>query len=87
MTAMKRVNPNFVPRGWILDEVIRRVEKGGERDVLKRVMHMALHPFEDAWAGKELDGGVVFEGDKEEEVRWTSDVPRAGRALQCSCSS
>ncbi|KAK4043581.1 hypothetical protein C8A01DRAFT_12902 [Parachaetomium inaequale] len=87
MAAMKRVNPNFVPRGWILDEVIRRVEKGGERDVLKRVMHMALHPFEDGWAGKEFDGGVVFEGDREEEARWTSDVPKAGRALQCSCSS
>ena len=86
MAAMKRVNPNFVPRGWILDEVIRRVEKGGERDVLKRVMHLALHPFEDGWAGKEFDG-VVFEGDAEEEVRWTSDVPKVARAMQCSCSS
>ncbi|KAG7285105.1 hypothetical protein NEMBOFW57_009725 [Staphylotrichum longicolle] len=86
MAAMKKVNPNFVPRGWILDEVIKRAEKGGERDVLKRVMHLALHPFEDSWAGREFDG-VLFEGDKEEEVRWTSDVPRTERALQCSCSS
>ncbi|EAQ83824.1 hypothetical protein CHGG_10228 [Chaetomium globosum CBS 148.51] len=86
MAAMKSVNPNFVPRGWILDEVIRRVEKGGERDVLKRVMHMALHPFEDSWAGREFDG-VVYEGDREEEVRWTGDVPKAERAMQCSCSS
>lgn len=86
MAAMKKVNPNFVPRGWILDEVIRRVEKEGERDVLKRVMHLALHPFEDGWAGREFDG-VLFEGDKEEEVRWTSDVPRTVRAMQCSCSS
>lgn len=86
MAAMKKVNPNFVPRGWILDEVIKRVEKGGERDVLKRVMHLALHPFEDSWAGREFDG-AVFDGDKEEEVRWTSDVPRTERALQCSCSS
>ncbi|KAK4149084.1 hypothetical protein C8A00DRAFT_19194 [Chaetomidium leptoderma] len=86
MAAMKKVNPNFVPRGWILDELIRRVEKGGERGVLKRAMHMALHPFEDNWAGREFDG-VVFEGDKEEEVRWTSDVPKTERAMQCSCSS
>ncbi|KAK3293279.1 uncharacterized protein B0H64DRAFT_419072 [Chaetomium fimeti] len=86
MAAMKRVNPNFVPRGWILDEVIRRVEKGGEREVLKRVMHMALHPFEDSWAGREFDG-AVYEGDKEEEVRWTGDVPKTERAMQCSCSS
>lgn len=86
VAAMKRVNPNFVPRGWILDEVIRRVEKGGERDVLRRVAHLALHPFEDSWAGREFDG-VLYEGDKEEEERWTSDVPRTERALQCSCSS
>ncbi|KAL2193494.1 hypothetical protein P885DRAFT_45015 [Corynascus similis CBS 632.67] len=86
MAAMKRVNPSFVPRGWILDEVIRRVEQDGERDVLKRALHMALYPFEDEWAGKEFDG-VIYEGDRDEEVRWTGDVPRSGRAMQCSCSS
>ncbi|KAK0705112.1 hypothetical protein B0H67DRAFT_499391 [Lasiosphaeris hirsuta] len=87
IAAMKAVNPNFVPRGWILDEVIRRVEKEGERDVLKRVMHLALHPFEDSWAGREFEDGVVYEGDAEEELRWTADVPRTARAMQCSCSS
>ena len=63
-----------------------RVEKSGERAVLARVLHMALHPFEDSWAGRSFDN-VAYEGDREEEVRWTSDVPRAERALQCSCSS
>ncbi|KAG6083395.1 hypothetical protein E4U15_002002 [Claviceps sp. LM218 group G6] len=84
--AMKRVNPNFVPRGWILDEVIRRVEKEGERDVLNRVMHMALNPFEEAWDGKAFNG-EVYKGDADEEQRWVGDVPRQGRAMQCSCSS
>ncbi|KAL2265553.1 hypothetical protein VTJ83DRAFT_6653 [Remersonia thermophila] len=84
--AMKRVNPNFVPRGWILDEVIRRVEHEGERDVLKRLLHLALHPFEDSWAGREFDG-ILYEGDRDEEVRWTGSVPRTKRAMQCSCSS
>ncbi|KAI1165878.1 hypothetical protein F5B18DRAFT_649277 [Nemania serpens] len=84
--AMKRVNPSFIPRGWILDEVIRRVEKENDRDVLDRVMTMTLHPFEDSWAGREFDG-KTYEGDKEEEIRWISDVPKVGRALQCSCSS
>ncbi|KAK3683729.1 hypothetical protein B0T22DRAFT_501154 [Podospora appendiculata] len=92
VARMKSVNPNFVPRGWILDEVIKRVEKGGERDVLRRVMHLALHPFEDSWDGKRVREGEdgdreVYVGDREEEERWTGDVPRAGRALQCSCSS
>lgn len=86
MRAMKRVNPNFVARGWILDEVIRRVEKEGERDVLGRIMHMALNPFEDAWHGKAWDG-AAWTGDADEEKRWTGDVPRTGRAMQCSCSS
>ena len=86
IAAMKQVNPNFVPRGWILDEVIRRVEKEGERDVLDRIMHMALNPFEDTWAGKTL-AGVEYTGDAEEEQRWVADVPRMERAMQCSCSS
>ncbi|KAI8623516.1 UPF0061-domain-containing protein [Xylariaceae sp. FL1651] len=84
--VMKKMNPNFIPRGWILDEIIRRVEKEKERDVLDRVMTLALHPFEDSWAGREFDG-KTYGGDKEEETRWISDVPRVGRAMQCSCSS
>ncbi|KAK1594953.1 uncharacterized protein LY79DRAFT_547623 [Colletotrichum navitas] len=84
--AMKAVNPNFVPRGWVLDEIIKRVEKDGERDVLRRVMHMALHPFEDSWDGKEIEGRQ-YKGDKAEEERWVGDVPKLKRAIQCSCSS
>ncbi|KAI0884777.1 UPF0061-domain-containing protein [Annulohypoxylon maeteangense] len=86
MQAMKKVNPSFIPRGWILDEVIRRVEKDDERDILDRVMHMALHPFEETWAGRTFDG-KEYKGDIDEETRWISDVPKTGRALQCSCSS
>ncbi|KXJ89678.1 hypothetical protein Micbo1qcDRAFT_164983 [Microdochium bolleyi] len=86
--AMKRVNPNFVPRGYILDEVIRRVEKEDEREVLDRVMAMALHPFEDSWSGKTFyEERGEYVGDKEEETRWTGDPPRLARAMQCSCSS
>jgi uncharacterized protein YdiU (UPF0061 family) len=74
--AMKRVNPKFVPKSWVLDELIRRVEKGGEREILDRVLHMALHPFEDEWGW-----------DRAEEERFCGDVPRQDRAMQCSCSS
>lgn len=79
--AMKSINPNFIPRGWILDEVIRRVEKEGERDVLDRLMHMVLNPFEDRWNGED------WKGDPEEEERWIGDPPKFERAMQCSCSS
>jgi serine/tyrosine/threonine adenylyltransferase len=74
--AMKLVNPKFIPKSWVLDELIRRVEKGGEREVLARVLNMALHPFEESWGG-----------DKDEEGRFCGDVPREGRAMMCSCSS
>ncbi|KAI0125013.1 hypothetical protein BJ170DRAFT_585212 [Xylariales sp. AK1849] len=85
--AMKKVNPNFIPRGWILDEVIKRVEKDGEREVLDRIMWMALHPFEDSWDGRAFEDGVEHKGDKEEETRWITEVPKMKRAMQCSCSS
>ena len=74
--AMRAVNPKFVPRSWILDELIERVEKKGEREVLGRVMNMALSPFDEEWGG-----------DKEEEDRFCGDVPKYQRAMQCSCSS
>ncbi|CAD6443695.1 bade7c47-03ee-422e-8dec-1ff85b4973a0 [Sclerotinia trifoliorum] len=76
MSEMKKVNPKFIPKGWVLDEIIKRVEKGGERDVLNRVMKMVSDPFRESW-----------DGDQEEEERWCGDVPRPGRAMQCSCSS
>ena len=76
MSAMKKVNPKFIPKGWILDEVIRRVEKDGEREILDRVLHMALNPFEERWGW-----------DEAEEERFCGDVPRGDRAMQCSCSS
>ena len=72
---MKRVNPHFTPKSWVLDEVIERVEKKGEREVLDRVVDMALYPFGDMWTGHE------------DEVRWCGDVPKYRRAMQCSCSS
>ncbi|KAK5136467.1 hypothetical protein LTR08_003112 [Meristemomyces frigidus] len=73
---MRAVNPKFVPRSWILDELIERVEKKGEREILGRVMNMALEPFKEEWGG-----------DREEEERFCGDVPRYQRAMQCSCSS
>ena len=77
--AMKRVNPNFVARGWVLDEVIQRVEHHHDKDVLRRIMRMASDPFRDTWA--------ETEEEKKEEERWCGDVPRMGRGIMCSCSS
>lgn len=73
---MKKVNPKFIPKAWILDELIKRVEKGGEREILDMILHMALHPFEESWGW-----------DAVEEERFCGDVPKGERAIQCSCSS
>lgn len=75
LKGMKKVNPNFVPRNWVLEEIIKRVEKDGEKEVLEKVMKMVERPFEDSW------------GVGKDEERWTGDVPREKRATQCSCSS
>ncbi|KAI6826116.1 UPF0061 domain-containing protein [Hortaea werneckii] len=76
LRAMRDVNPKFTPRSWILDELIERVEKKGEREILGNVMEMALNPFKEEWGW-----------DREEEERLCGDVPRYQRAMQCSCSS
>lgn len=75
--AMKKVNPKFIPRSWILDEVIQRVEHGGEREIIGKVMKMALNPFDEEWDT----------GDRAQEERFCGDVPRGNRQMMCSCSS
>ncbi|KAF2280491.1 UPF0061-domain-containing protein [Westerdykella ornata] len=74
--AMARVNPKFVPRSWILDELINRVEKQGEREILQHIMKMTLNPFEEHWGWNE-----------KEEERFCGDVPKFKGMMQCSCSS
>ncbi|KAH9867738.1 hypothetical protein IAQ61_008333 [Plenodomus lingam] len=91
IVAMKRVNPNFVPRSWILDEVIDRVEKKGERAILPQMMKLVLDPFQDTWdADAEGESASGKGGDvmsAEEAHRFTGDVPKYKELMQCSCSS
>lgn len=78
MRMMKAVNPKFVPKNWVLDEVIERVEKKGDRKVLEKVMLMVENPFNDTWEGL---------GEDRDAERWCGDVPKTRQGLQCSCSS
>jgi uncharacterized protein YdiU (UPF0061 family) len=73
--AQKKINPKFVPKNWVLDEIIQRVERKGDREVLKGVVEMVMRPFEDTWEG-------VKDAD-----RWCGEVPVPKRSTQCSCSS
>lgn len=74
-TAMRSVNPNFIPRSWVLDEVITHVTNN-DTDSLHRVLSMAITPFAESWGMNEI-----------EEKRWCGDVPLQMRAMHCSCSS
>lgn len=73
---MLRVNPNFIARGWVLQEVIDMVEKKKNRTVLPGLMKMVLDPFREEWGWND-----------ELERRWCGDPPKPERGLQCSCSS
>lgn len=65
-----------MPRSWILDEIIQRVEKKGDREILDHIMKLNLNPFEESWGWNES-----------EEERFCGDVPKYKSMMQCSCSS
>jgi serine/tyrosine/threonine adenylyltransferase len=78
---MKKVNPKFVLRQWILEEIIAKTksEKGvgvQDKEMLDMVLKMVLEPFREEWGF-----------DKGEEERLCGDVPKIERGFQCSCSS
>lgn len=80
--ASARHNPLFLPRNWILDEVIAQVQesKGEDLRYLHKMEKMAFNPYDRSKWGDEL---------KEEEKRWMlqSDMGMDYSMLQCSCSS
>ena len=74
--AMKKANPSFVLRSWILDEAIDRVEHKGERTILQTLLQLATDPF--------------GQHDTEDGKRFCGPVPSgtiSGANAQCSCSS
>ncbi|KAG6830659.1 hypothetical protein H0H92_015556 [Tricholoma furcatifolium] len=93
--AMRLANPRFVLRQWVLEEVIKRVERDAEsgRRVLAKVMRMAASPFEawgaegDSYAGREVTREVTMTKEEEEERRLCGVGERRMLGFQCSCSS
>ena len=69
---MKTVNPKYVLRNHLAQEVIEEAEKGDYRGV-EAFLRVLQRPFE--------------EGSEEEERRWAGSVPGWARGLKCSCSS
>lgn len=78
----KQYNPLFLPRNWILDEVIDSVESSNTDDLtyLKKLEKMAFNPYDSSKWGDEL---------KDVESKWLQqgEIGEKYSMLQCSCSS
>jgi len=78
----EKYNPIFLPRNWILDQVIEFTQESAGKDLsyLKKLEKMSLNPYDSSKWGDEL---------KDLEKTWLlqSDKGRAYSMLQCSCSS
>ncbi|KAH7341292.1 UPF0061-domain-containing protein [Rhizoctonia solani] len=87
--SMKSVNPRFVLRQWVLEEVIESVDKDNVagRAVLMKTLEMATNPFK-SW-GAEDDTRPEGELTEEEraERRFCGVGNRKFLGFQCSCSS
>lgn len=75
-------NPKFLPRNWILDQVIEKVSDSNGKDIsyLKKLQDMSSNPFDNQLWGedlKDLEESWILQGEKGEEYSM----------LQCSCSS
>lgn len=78
----EKYNPLFLPRNWILDQVIQHTQDSNGEDLsyLHKVERMSFHPFDRSKWGddlKELETLWLLQSDKGEEYAM----------LQCSCSS
>jgi len=84
---MKKVNPRFVLRQWLLEEVIGKVERDSDsgKRVLAKLMHMACNPFE-PWGAEEDADGELSDEEKEER-RYCGLGEKKMLGFQCSCSS
>ncbi|RLV83926.1 UPF0061 protein FMP40 [Meyerozyma sp. JA9] len=78
---VKSYNPVFLPRNWILDQVIEKTEESEGKDLsyLMKLQKMSLNPYDESKWGDEL---------KEVEKTWkVQDHGDEYAMLQCSCSS
>lgn len=80
--SSSKYNPVFLPRNWILDEVITFTQESNFEDLsyLHKLEKMSFHPFDASEWGDEL---------KEVEKKWMlqGDMGEDYAMLQCSCSS
>ncbi|KAG8835220.1 hypothetical protein FRC17_004782 [Serendipita sp. 399] len=86
---MLSVNPRFILRQWVLEEVIKKVEADAVsgRKVLAKVLQMASNPF-DLWGAEDHDASEEISDEEiREERRLCGLGDQTMLGFQCSCSS
>lgn len=87
--AAKSANPRFILRQWVLEEVIKAVERdpdSGKR-ILRKALQMACRPF-DSWGGEDVRNDCdISDAEVLEERRFCGMGERQMLGFQCSCSS
>ncbi|KAL5486061.1 hypothetical protein ACEPAI_7105 [Sanghuangporus weigelae] len=86
---MRRVNPRFVLRQWVLEEIIKRVQEDvpSGRRALAKMHEMAIHPF-DPWGAEDDERPTSsLSGEEREERRFCGLGAKKFIGFQCSCSS
>ncbi|KAJ2234809.1 hypothetical protein H4R99_002178 [Coemansia sp. RSA 1722] len=73
---MKAVNPKYVLRNWVAQDIIEQAEKGDERAVDNALDLLTKFAFEDRLPD------YLASAEK-----YAGPVPKWGEGLQCSCSS
>ncbi|CAL1716563.1 unnamed protein product [Somion occarium] len=86
--ATKAANPRFVLRQWLLEEVIKAVERDSDsgKRILRKVLQMACNPFE-PWGAEDMPDDTELDVETKEERRYCGMGERRMLGFQCSCSS
>ncbi|KAL4247223.1 SELO family protein [Abortiporus biennis] len=87
--ASKSANPRFVLRQWVLEEVIKAVEKDSDsgKRILGKVLQMSCSPFE-PWGAENTDeSDDHLDSEIKEERRYCGMGEKRMLGFQCSCSS
>lgn len=78
---IRRANPRFVLRQWVLEEVIERMQSNNDVEFLEKVLKMCELPFE-KWGEDGNEGEYA-----DESRRLCGTGPKNMLGFQCSCSS
>ncbi|CAE6513702.1 unnamed protein product [Rhizoctonia solani] len=87
--SMRGVNPRFVLRQWVLEEVIAAVDKDNVagRAVLMKTLEMATNPFKPWGAEDDTRPDGELGEEEREERRFCGVGTKNFLGFQCSCSS